>query len=36
VEFYLWPGKTDYLLWLFSALLTLKMLSGCYKIRKKL
>jgi phosphatidylglycerophosphate synthase len=36
VEFYLWPGKTDYLLWLFSALLTLKMLSGFYKIRKKL
>ena len=36
VEFYLWPGKTDYLLWIFSALLTLKMLSGFYKIRKKL
>jgi phosphatidylglycerophosphate synthase len=36
VEFYLWPGKTDYLLWVFSALLTMKMLSGFYKIRKKL
>lgn len=36
VEFYLWPGRTDYVLWLFSALLTLKMLSGFYKIRKRL
>ena len=36
VEFYLWPGRTDYVLWIFSALLTLKMLSGFYKIRKKL
>ncbi len=36
VEFYCWPGKTDYLLWIFSALLTLKMLTGFYKIRKKL
>ncbi len=29
-------GTTDYRLWLFSALLAVKMLAGFYKIRKKL
>ncbi len=36
VEFYLLPGKIDYLLWLFIALLLIKMITGFYKIRKKL
>lgn len=36
VEFYVWPGTIDYLLWGSVGLLTLKMLSGFYLIRKKM
>lgn len=36
VEFYLWPGKIDYVLWLFTAVLLAKMASGFYRIRKRI
>ncbi len=36
VEFYIWPGTIDYLLWSFSVILALAMARGFYRIRKKL
>jgi phosphatidylglycerophosphate synthase len=36
VEFYLWPGKINYILWFFITLLILKMTTGFYQIRKKI
>ena len=36
IEVYFLPGTIDYVLWLFTVLLAIKMLSGFYKIRKKL
>jgi len=36
VEVYFLPGTIDYVLWLFTILLAVKMVSGFFKIRKKL
>jgi phosphatidylglycerophosphate synthase len=36
VEFYFWPGTVDYVLWLFTAVLLVKMASGFYRIRKRI
>jgi len=36
VEFYFLPGTINYLLWIFIVLLLIKMVSGFYKIRKRI
>jgi len=36
VEFYFWKDTVDYVLWFFIALLVLKMITGFFKIRKKI
>ena len=36
VEFYIWSGTIDVLLWVFTALLAAKMGTGFHKIRKRL
>lgn len=36
VELYLWPGTINYVLWIFVILLTIKMSTGFYKIRKRI
>ena len=36
VELYLLPGSIDYVLWVFVALLLVKMASGFFKIRKRI
>ena len=36
VEFYLLPGSIDYVLWVFSGLLIVKMISGFVKIRRRI
>jgi hypothetical protein len=36
VDLYLWPGSMDVLLWIVSALLAWKVLTGFVKIRNRL
>lgn len=36
VEFYLLPGSIDYVLWVFTGLLIVKMVSGFVKIRRRI
>jgi phosphatidylglycerophosphate synthase len=36
VEVYLWPGSLNFVLWVFSALLALKMLTGFIQIRRRM
>lgn len=36
VEVYLWPGSLNYVLWIFIGLLGVKVVTGFWKIRKKL
>jgi len=36
VEVYLWPGSIDFVLWIFTGLLAINVVSGFFQIRKKL
>ena len=36
VEFYWWPGSLDVILWIASALLAVKAVSGFWKVRRRL